>query len=164
MPDNNRISFQFISEPADVNFGGKVHGGVVMKWIDETAYTCARTWAENYCVTVYVGGIRFYKPICIGEVIKINAYVIYTGTTSIHIAVDVYSRSFATNVFDKKTHCVIVFVSVDETGKPIPVKPWVPQTERELQLAGYAEKLKALREQIDEEMKPFFDNGSEDLR
>ncbi|MGF1566363.1 MAG: hotdog domain-containing protein [Flavobacteriales bacterium] len=55
MPEST-IRFQFISEPTDVNFGGKVHGGVAMKWIDQTAYTCARTWAESYCVTVYVGG------------------------------------------------------------------------------------------------------------
>ncbi|MBL7885755.1 MAG: acyl-CoA thioesterase [Flavobacterium sp.] len=157
MAASNKITFQFISEPTDVNFGGKVHGGIVMKWIDQTAYTCARSWAENYCVTVYVGGIRFYKPISIGEVIKINAYVIYTGNTSIHIAVDVYSRDFKEQQFEKKTHCVIVFVSVDEAGNPIPVKKWIPQTETEKQLAEYAKKLVDLREQINDEMKPFFD-------
>lgn len=157
MTVSNKITFQFISEPTDVNFGGKVHGGIVMKWIDQTAYTCARSWAENYCVTVYVGGIRFYKPISIGEVIKINAYVIYTGNTSIHIAVDVYSRDFKEQQFEKKTHCVIVFVSVDEAGNPIPVKKWIPQTETEKKLAEYAKKLVDLREQINNEMKPFFD-------
>jgi len=157
MTVSNKITFQFISEPMDVNFGGKVHGGIVMKWIDQTAYTCARSWAENYCVTVYVGGIRFYKPISIGEVIKINAYVIYTGNTSIHIAVDVFSRDFKEQQFEKKTHCVIVFVSVDEAGNPIPVKKWNPQTETEKQLAEYAKKLVDLREKISDEMKPFFD-------
>jgi acyl-CoA hydrolase len=156
MPDN-KISFQFISEPTDVNFGGKVHGGIVMKWIDQTAYTCARSWAGTYCVTVYVGGIRFYKPISIGEVIKIDAYVIYTGNTSIHIAVDVFSRSFSEKEFEKKTHCVIVFVSVDEKGEPLKVKEWIPQTDKELRLAEYALKLKTLREQIDREMQPFFE-------
>lgn len=157
MTTSNKITFQFISEPTDVNFGGKVHGGVVMKWIDQTAYTCARNWAENYCVTVYVGGIRFLKPISIGEVIKVNAYVIYTGTTSIHIAVDVYARNFKEQEFEKKTHCVIVFVSVDEAGNPIPVKKWIPETETEKQLAEYAKKLVDLREKINTEMKPFFD-------
>lgn len=157
MTENNKISFQFITEPTDVNFGGKVHGGVVMKWIDQTAYTCARSWAETYCVTVYVGGIRFYKPISIGEVIKINSYVIYTGRTSIHIAVDVYSRNFEQKEFEKKTHCVIVFVSVDENGKPTNVKKWQPQSEKEIKLAEYAKRLKALREQISNEMKPFFE-------
>ena len=73
-----------------------------MKWIDQTAYTCARNWAENYCVTVYVGGIRFYKPINIGELIRIDSSVIYTGTTSIHIAVDVYSMDLSKQEFEKK--------------------------------------------------------------
>jgi len=154
--DFHKTSFQFISEPSDVNFGGKVHGGVVMKWIDQTAYTCARTWAESYCVTVYVGGIRFYKPINIGEVIKIDATVIYTGKTSIHIMVEIYSRGFEEKDFEKKTHCIIIFVSVDENGSPKPVKPWKPNTPQEIKLAEYATRLKTLRETIHNEMKPFF--------
>ncbi|MDD2986507.1 acyl-CoA thioesterase [Flavobacterium sp.] len=152
---NNKISFQFISEPTDVNFGGKVHGGVVMKWIDQTAYTCARSWAETYCVTVYVGGIRFYKPISIGEVIKIEATVVYTRKTSIHIAVDVFSRDFSNEGFEKKTHCIIVFVSVDENGKPIAVKKWIPNSKAEKSMEEYAIKLNQLRKQISEEMMPF---------
>ena len=156
MTKTNKISFQFISEPSDVNYGGKVHGGVVMKWIDQTAYTCARNWAETYCVTVYVGGIRFYKPINIGDVIKIDAYVIYTGNTSIHIAVDVFARNIANQTFEKKTHCVIVFVSVDDDGKPLKVKKWIPTTVKAKKLEGYAKRLKELRQQISEEMMPFF--------
>src|SRR5690606_31392376 len=95
------LAFQFISEPTDVNFGGKVHGGQVMKWIDQTAYACATGWAQSYCVTVYVGGIRFYKPISIGAIVKVDATVIYTGTTSIHIAVNVYSREIRKEKFTK---------------------------------------------------------------
>ncbi|WP_224484051.1 acyl-CoA thioesterase [Robertkochia aurantiaca] len=158
MDSKGHISFQFISEPTDVNFGGKVHGGSVMKWIDQTAYTCARNWAGTYCVTVYVGGIRFYKPINIGDVVKVDAYVIYTGKTSIHIAVDVYSKDFDDERHEKKTHCVIVFVSVDADGKPVPVKEWIPENEREKKLAEYARKLKSLREKISEEMRPFFED------
>ncbi|MDG1276607.1 MAG: acyl-CoA thioesterase [Algoriphagus sp.] len=152
----HKTTFQFISEPSDINFGGKVHGGSVMKWIDQAAYTCARTWAESYCVTVYVGGIRFYKPISIGEVIKIECAVIYTGSSSIHIMVEVYSRDFSEHVFEKKTHCIIIFVAVDEKGEPKKVKPWVPQTDQEKHLEEYAIRLKDLRENIHNEMKPFF--------
>ena len=153
---NNKITFQFISEPTDVNFGGKVHGGTVMKWIDQVAYTCARTWSESYCVTVYVGGIRFLKPINIGELIKIDAYVIYTGHSSIHIAIDVYSKEISNKTFTKKTHCIIVFVSVNDKGEPQIVKKWMPKTEKEVQLEKYAIKLKNLRTEIEEEMKEFF--------
>ncbi|HRX29025.1 MAG TPA: acyl-CoA thioesterase [Saprospiraceae bacterium] len=156
----NRISFQFISEPTDINFGGNVHGGAVMKWIDQTAYTCARSWAETYCVTVYVGGIRFYRPINIGDVVRIDAYVIYTGKTSIHIAVDVYARKVDHIIFEKKTHCVIVFVSVDSNGKPLEVKKWIPKTEHEKELESYAISLKNLRLKIEDEMKPFLDKDN----
>jgi acyl-CoA hydrolase len=153
---SNQITFQFISEPSDVNFGGKVHGGAVMKWIDQTAYTCARTWSESYCVTVYVGGIRFFSPINIGDLVKIDAYVVFTGHTSIHIAIDVYSKDISAKDFVKKTHCIIVFVAVNALGEPKPVKKWVPATEKEKKLEQYAIKLKKLRTEIEEEMKEIF--------
>ena len=57
---SNKTIFQFISEPGDVNYGGNVHGGSVMKWIDQAGYACASSWSSSYCVTVYVGGIRFF--------------------------------------------------------------------------------------------------------
>ena len=151
----NKITFQFISEPTDVNFGGKVHGGAVMKWIDQTAFACASSWAEGYCVTIYAGGIRFYKPILIGNLVKVTAKVIYTGSTSIHIAVDVYSRKISEYDFNKTTHCVIVFVSVDDEGKPKSVRKWEPITEKEKHMEHYAQKLVQLRKDIEHEMLPF---------
>ena len=149
------ITFQFISEPSDVNYGGNVHGGQVMKWIDQAAYACSTNWAQNYCVTVYVGGIRFYKPIAIGAIVKVDATVIYTGTTSIHISVDVYSRNIKEDAFEKTTHCVIVFVSTDKNGRPIPVEKFHPLTDRQKEMEGYALKLIELRKSIEEEMKRF---------
>lgn len=143
------ITFQFISEPSHVNYGGKVHGGEVMKWIDQTAYACATAYAQNYCVTVYVGGIRFYKPISIGAIVKVEARVIYSGTTSIHISVDVYSRSITTLEFEKTTHCVIVFVATDDDGKPIPVEKFVPVSAKQIEMENYALKLIDLRKSID---------------
>lgn len=151
----DKITFQFVSEPSDVNFGGKVHGGAVMKWIDQASYACASTWAEGYCVTVYVGGIRFYQPIQIGNLVKIQARVIYTGSSSIHIAVDVFSRKISEAKFVKTTHCVIVFVSVDEEGKPRPTKKFITDTEREKHMEQYAKRLMQLRQDIEAEMSPF---------
>ena len=80
---NRMLTLRFLAEPTDVNFGGKVHGGMVMKWIDQAGYACATQWSGNYCVTVYVGGIQFYKPIKIGSIVEVEAKVIYTGKTSI---------------------------------------------------------------------------------
>ncbi len=152
---NTPISFQFISEPSDVNYGGNVHGGSVMKWIDQDGYACATTWSGNYSITVYVGGIRFYEPTKIGEIVKVEAQVIYTGSSSMHISINVFSRNLKQPNFYKKTHCIIVFVAVDENGKKLPVKKWIPETEKDKQNEVYAIRLMELRQQIEDEMKPF---------
>src|SRR5690349_1533560 len=139
------ITLRFLAEPTDVNFGGKVHGGAVMKWIDQAAYACAAGWSASYCVTVYVGGIRFYKPVLIGQVVEVRAQLIHTGTTSMHIAVDVYSRDPKASQLDKTTHCIIIFVAVDADGRPVPVRPWEPETDEDRRLQQYALRLMELR-------------------
>ncbi|MCZ0752833.1 acyl-CoA thioesterase [Aeromonas enteropelogenes] len=147
------LTLQFLAEPADVNFGGKVHGGMVMKWIDQAGYACAAGWCSGYAVTVYVGGIRFLRPIQIGQLVEVHAQVIHTGTTGMHLAVDVYSRHPTEAQRHKTTHCIIIFVAMDEQGKPTPVPQWQPVSAADLQLQLYAKKLMALREEIDKEMR-----------
>lgn len=149
------ITLRFLAEPNDVNFGGKVHGGVVMKWIDQAGYACASGWSGNYCVTVYVGGIRFYKPVLIGSLVEVRARVIYTGKTSMHIAVDVSAGDPKQTTRAQTTHCIIVFVAVNEQGAPVPVRAWLPETEEDRVLEAYAQKLTALRAQIESEMQTF---------
>lgn len=144
------VKFRFLSQPADVNFGGKVHGGAVMKWIDQAGYTCAVNWSSQYCVTVYVGGIRFINPIHIGEIVEVQARIIYTGRSSMHIAVDIKAINPKTKVETKTTHCVIVFAAVDDNGKTVPVPAWVPKTEEDKKLQAYAIKLSELRKEINE--------------
>jgi acyl-CoA hydrolase len=152
---SNKIVFQFLAEPNDVNFGGKVHGGAVMKWIDQASYACASHWCSSYCVTVYVGGIRFYDPILIGDLVRVESEIIYTGRTSMHVAVDVRSREVKSGKFRKTTHCIIVFVSVDKEGKTQPVPEWIPKTDEEIAMRDYAIKLVNLRKNIETEMDPF---------
>lgn len=149
------ITLRFLAEPSDVNFGGKVHGGSVMKWIDQAGYTCAANWSGQYAVTIYVGGIRFFKPISIGDLVEINAKIIYTGNTSMHISIDVFAGNPRQQQKTKTTHCVMVFAAVDDTGKTVPVPKWIPQTASEISMEGYAKKLMDLRKDIDEEMKPY---------
>ena len=54
----HEVTLRFLAEPTDVNYGGKVHGGAVMKWIDQAGYAAAVAWSGHCCVTVAVGGIR----------------------------------------------------------------------------------------------------------
>ncbi len=156
--DKRQLTLRFLAEPTDVNFGGKVHGGVVMKWIDLAGYACASSWSGRYCVTAYVGGIRFICPIHIGMVVEVEAKVIYTGNTSMHLAVDVYCRQPVETERKKATHCVVIFVAVDADGKPVPVPEWIPGNEDQSQMRDYALKLMALRQEIDLEMQDYFDS------
>ncbi len=154
----NKISFQFLAEPTDVNFGGKVHGGAVMKWIDQVSFACATNWSSSYCVTIYVGGIRFHQPIKIGDLVKLDARIIYTGKTSMHIMVDVMCKNVRSqNLFAKTTHCIIVFVAVNEDGLPVEVPAWEPVSPHDIKLESYAKKLMAMRKGIENEMAPFLE-------
>ena len=150
----HETTLQFLAEPTDMNFGGKVHGGAVMKWIDQAGYACAVSWSGYYCVTLYVGGIRFHKPILIGNMVEVRARIIYTGRTSMHVAVDVSAGDPRDGQFQETTHCIIIFVAMDEEGKPVEVAPWMPRTEEEAALERYAVRLMELRRSIEEEMQP----------
>src|ERR1044072_7118915 len=85
------VTLRFLAQPGDVNCGGKVHGGAVMKWIDQAGYTCAAGWTGTYCVTVYLGGLLFRGPVRGGGLVELRALVIRTGRTSLDIAIDVYA-------------------------------------------------------------------------
>ena len=131
------ITLRFLAEPSTVNFGGKVHGGTVMKWIDEAGYACAASWCRRYCVTVSVGSIRFQKPVRIGDLVEVEARLAYTGTTSMNIAVEVRAGDMKTGHMEKITECVVVFVAVEPDGTTIPVETWHPETPGDIALAQY---------------------------
>ena len=150
----HETTLRFLAEPTDMNFGGKVHGGAVMKWIDQAGYASAVGWSGHYCVTLYVGGIRFHKPILIGNMVEVRARIIYTGRTSMHVAVDVSAGDPRDGHFQETTHCIIIFVAMDDEGKPMGVTPWVPRTEEEAALERYAVRLMELRRTIEDEMQP----------
>ncbi|WCE32269.1 acyl-CoA thioesterase [Vibrio sp. SCSIO 43137] len=147
------ITLRFLAEPADVNFGGKVHGGAVMKWIDLAAYACAAGWSGKYCITAYAGGIRFVAPIHVGNLVEVSAKVIYTGNSSMHIALDVQASDPKELNKVLTTHCIVIMVAVDANGKPTKVPQWQPQTEEDIKLRDSAIKLMNMRKEIGEEME-----------
>ena len=143
-----RTMLRFLAAPTDVNWGGKVHGGTVMRWIDEAAYVCAVGWSRTEAVAVYAGGVRFYRPLQIGSIVETEARLLHTGTTSMHISVHVRSGDPKTRQLDLTTHCLIVFVAVDPAGQPIPVARWQPRTEEDRALDRHAQHLVKLRTSV----------------
>ena len=148
MPDQRQrdLTMRFLAEPTDVNFGGKVHGGAVMKWIDQAAYAAAVGWCGTYA-------IRFMAPVHIGDLVAVHAQLVRTGTTSMHFSVDVTAGSPMDAGAPRRlcTHCMIVFVAMDEaSGSPVTVPAWTPASEADRRLADYAGKVMELGKGIEE--------------
>lgn len=151
------LTLRFLAEPQDVNFGGKVHGGAVMKWIDLAAYACSAGWSSRYCVTAYAGGIRFVAPIHVGNLVEVKAKVIYTGNSSMHIALEVRACDPKSMNRRLTTHCIVIMVAVDESGQPVRIPQWVPETEADKKQHDSAIKLMEMRKQISEEMQIYIE-------
>ena len=142
-------TFRFLAEPTDVNFGGNVHGGIVMKWIDQAAYACAAQWSKCYCVTVSANGIRFIKPIKVGQLVEINACLVHTGASSMHIYVAVKAGDATDDNMSVSNRCFITFMAVDKDGNPKSVPSYVPEDEIHMQLELVAMHAKDFAKELD---------------
>ena len=157
--DQRSVTMRFLAEPTDVNFGGKVHGGAVMKWLDLAAYACAAAWSGKYCITAYVGGMHFVQPILVGNMVEVEAKVIYTGRSSMHLMIDVKAGDPKSTRRELTTHCIVIMVAVDDMGKPTQVPQWEPTDENDIKLRDSAIKLMDLRKEITEEMQDHFNHN-----
>jgi len=143
-----RTTLRFLAAPADVNFGGKVHGGTVMRWIDEAGYACAAGWSSPNAVAVYAGGIQFAAPMRIGDVVEVDARLIHTTERSMHVAIEARSAPLhSPSVPIRNARCIVVYV-VPEAGAALPVPRYVPATPEDRALDAHARELIALRTQI----------------
>ena len=119
---DDRIKLRFMAVPSDTAAGGRsVAAGSVMEWIDKAGYACAVGWAGAYCVTAYVGNVRHRRPIAPGSLIEVQARIVYTGRTSMHVVVTVSSARVNERAYTPATTCILVFVAKGEDGRPTEV-------------------------------------------
>lgn len=153
MTTSNMINFRFLAEPTDVNFGGKVHGGMVMKWIDQASYACAAQWSKHYCVTVSANAIRFIRPILVGQMVSVAARIVHTGSSSMHIYVLVRAVDPKGNKPVITNRCFITFMAVDDSGYPVKVPSYVPTSDEDKQLEQVAIQAKDFAKKLDSEFE-----------
>jgi acyl-CoA hydrolase len=110
------LTMSFLAEPKDVNFGGHVHGGEVMKWMDQIGYALAVKYSKGYAVTKFVDNINFTSPMKIGDLVSLSAKILSVGTTSMRIEICVTSENLLTEVISDNCSCEMVFVAVDKQG------------------------------------------------
>jgi acyl-CoA hydrolase len=133
---DDRITLRFMAVPADTAAGGRsVAAGSVMEWIDKAGYACAVGWAGAYCVTAYVGNVRHRRPIAPGSLIEVQARLVHTGRTSMHVVVTVSSAEVSERVYTPATTCILVFVAKGADGRPTAVPEWQPVTRSDHKLA-----------------------------
>lgn len=154
MPPTDRagITLRFLASPTDAGHSGSVSAGRVLEWIDKAGYAAAAGWSGRYCVTAYVGNVRFARPVEVGELVEATAAVVHTGRSSMHITVTVSSGHPRTRHLVEATHCLMVFVAVDEDGRSVEVPPWRPLDDAQIERAAWALRRIELRRRIEEAM------------
>jgi acyl-CoA hydrolase len=111
--------------PDTANFAGNVHGGTILKLLDQVAYACASRYAGTYVVTLSVDQVIFRQAIHVGELVTFNASVNHVGSSSMEIGIKVIAESIRDQQTRHVNSCFFTMVAVDDDRKPVSVKPLV---------------------------------------
>ena len=114
--------------PQHANPQGNVHGGVVMKFIDDAAAVVAMRHSRSVVVTAAVEQLSFHHPVFIGNLLSLKAALNLTGRTSMEIGVRVEAEDPLTGKIVHIASAYLTFVAIDENHRPKNIKPWVPDT------------------------------------
>ncbi len=139
------LSQTVLMTPETANFAGNVHGGHLLKVLDQVAYSCASRFARRYCVTAAVDGVWFRRAAHVGELVTFLASVNYTGRTSIEVGIRVEAEDILSGVRRHTTSCYFVMVALDDNGKAMPVPQFEPVTDLEKARWTKAEQRRAQR-------------------
>jgi len=148
--EKHKLTMSVLMTPDKANFAGKVHGGDILKYLDQVAYACASRYCGSYVVTMSVDQVVFQKSILVGNLVTFLASVNYTGNTSMEVGIKVIAEDIQRGIVTETNSCFFTMVSVDANGTPQSVPPLEPKTEvekrrfrdgqkrRELRLHGYS--------------------------
>jgi len=141
----SRISIAQLMHPEHANILGNVHGGWIMKLVDEAGALACMRHAQKRVVTVAVDSMVFREPIKIGDLVTLNAEVTYTGRTSMEAEVQVIAENPITGERTHTNTAYLVYVALDDEGRPTTVPALIVETEEEKQRMEQAKKRQAHR-------------------
>jgi uncharacterized protein (TIGR00369 family) len=144
-PHASRISIAQLMQPEHANNLGNVHGGWIMKLVDEAGALACMRHAQKRVVTVAVDSLVFREPIKIGDLVILNAEVTYTGRTSMEAEVQVIAENPVTGERTHTNNAYLVYVGLDDEGRPTPIPALITETEEEKQRMKQAKKRQAYR-------------------
>jgi uncharacterized protein (TIGR00369 family) len=140
--------------PAYANFGGKIHGGILLSLMDKVAYACSSKHSGNYCVTVTVDKVEFLQPVEVGELVSLHASVNYVGRSSMVVGIRVEALNVKTHVTKHTNSSFFTMVAKDDNDKPTPVPKLILENREDVKRFIEAMRMKevknAVREQMDD--------------
>lgn len=127
----SRVELCQLMLPEHANAYGNVHGGLIMKMVDETGGIAAMRHAQRPCVTVSIDEMSFVSPVHVGELLCCKASVNYSGRTSVEVGVHVHAENPITGEITHTNSAYLVYVAIDDAGKPCAVPPLLVETDED---------------------------------
>lgn len=144
-PAQSAVTLSLLMGPNDANTMGNVHGGVIMRLVDEAGALAAIRHARRPAVTVRIDSMTFYEPVYVGDLLKLHAMVNWVGNTSIEVGVKVEAENPLTGQRTHTNSAYCVYVALDEGRRPCPVPPLRIETDEEQRRWAEAEERRARR-------------------
>jgi len=132
-------------QPQDANLYGNVHGGNVMKLMDEAGASAAIRHARAPVVTVAVDQVLFREPIHLGDLLTVTAELTYVGRTSMEVRIEVQAENLVSREVKHTNTAYFVYVAIGSDGRPAPVPPLRLDTDEQRRQWEAAEKRQAYR-------------------
>ena len=139
--------------PDMANFSGHVHGGSLLKLLDQVAYACAAKYCKSYVVTAALDQVFFRQQVHVGELVTFLAHVNHVARSSMEIGIKVVAENLRTHDKRHTTSCYFTMVAVDDEGKPMAVPPLTLDSEAEKRRFAGAEIRKKLRQESLEKVR-----------
>jgi acyl-CoA hydrolase len=141
------LTMTVLMTPDMANFAGNVHGGSLLKLLDQVAYACAAKYCKNYVVTAALDQVFFRQNVNVGELVTFYAHVNHVGRSSMEIGVKVIAEDLRSNEKRHTTSCYFTMVAIDGHGHSVEVPRLELETEVEHRLYADAEQRKKVREE-----------------
>ena len=138
--------------PSYANFGGKIHGGILLSLMDKVAYACASRHAGSYCVTVSVDKVEFLQPVEVGELVSLHASVNYVGRSSLIVGIRVESQNVKVGMIKHTNSSYFTMVAKGDDDKPMQVPELILESEEEVRRFIEAMRMKEVKNKIKEAM------------
>ena len=128
---DSQLTINQIMGPSDANIYGNVHGGIIMKLVDEVGGMVATRHSHRPVVTVVIDSMTFLEPVHVGDLLRLDASVNWVGRTSIEVGVKVQAENVLTGELTHTNSALCVYVALGDDGRPTAIPPLITEGEAE---------------------------------